>query len=82
MEAVKVKVKNIFVYFKEYVINRKKTLVIFCVLILGAFITATIDQFMGVNFVLKDISAIVQVSHKVVHMLWGGIIVAINKELR
>ena len=46
-------------------------------MVLGAVITAMIDQLIGVSF--KDYNPMVHVAHKVTYMLWGVIIVRLAR---
>lgn len=50
----------------------KKLLSCFGVLILGSIITVVIDHLVGVSF--TDVSAMAQITHKVIYMIWGGIL--------
>lgn len=47
------------------------------ILILGSVITMAIDYLIGISF--KDVSAVASITHKLTYMLWGGVILGMNK---
>ncbi len=58
----------------------KKLLACFGVLVIGAVISALIDNLIGVNF--TDIDIVPHIVHKVTYMVWGGVVIGINKWLK
>jgi len=59
---------------------KTKILVCFGVLVLGSAITVAIDYLVGISF--KDVGVVAQITHKVIYMLWGGVILSMSKWLR
>lgn len=57
----------------------KKLLGYFGVLILGSIITVVIDQLVGVSF--ADVNVVAQITHKATYMVWGGVLLGMNKWL-
>ena len=53
----------------------KKALTLIGVALIGSFAVLAIDAFVGVSFG-EDVTMFAKITHTVVHMLWGGILMA------
>jgi len=55
----------------------KLLMLVFVVVVVGAFITALVDQALGLNQAFSDIGSVKVIIHKAIYMAQGGAIIAV-----